>query len=100
MADNQKGIPFSSENEGFDYLRMARDLVHQQALALGVELNYYDVYIVWFNFTLGNFKAICSTPEPDGRIYEVTYSKEKSKAFVDTYIKTHNIEYDINKEII
>lgn len=97
MADNLNGIPFSSAEEGIDFPRMAKELCYEQARALGVELEPSDVYIVWFNFTLGNFKAILSTPEPDGRMYEVTYSKEKSKAFVDTYLKTHNIEYDVQE---
>jgi len=97
MADNLKGIPFSSEDEGIDFPQMARDLVQSQATSLGVNVRADEVYIVWFAFVLGNFKAICSTPETDGRIYEVTYSKRHSVAYVDTYRKTHNIEIDIDK---
>lgn len=98
MADNLKGIPFNTEDEGIDFPRMARELVHEQVLNLGVEIPITAVYIVWFGFILGNFKAICSTPEPDGRIYEVTYDKARSLAFVDTYRKTHNIEINIVKK--
>ena len=51
-----------------------------------------EVYVVWFAFTLGNWKALCSTTLPDGRYYEVTYSKEKDKVFIDTYLKVDNVE--------
>lgn len=95
MADNIAGIPFSSPDEGIDFPNMCRDLVYEQARNLGVEISRWDVYIVWFSFTLGNCKALCSTSAPDGRYYEVTYNKAKSEAYVDTYMKTHNIVIDI-----
>ena len=93
MADNLKGIPFSSGDEGIDLPTMAKRVVFDQARKLGVELGEGDVYVVWFAYTLGNWKALCSTTEPDGRYYEVTYNKEKNLGFVDTYVKTHNNEF-------
>lgn len=91
MADNIAGIPFSTEEEGFDFPLRARELACEQARTLGVNITPQDVYVVWFAFILGNFKAICSTPEPDGRMYEVTYNAQKKEAYVDTYVKTNNI---------
>lgn len=96
MADNLKGIPFSSDEEGIDVPRMARELVYEQAYNLGVDKDFpgFDinsVYVVWFAFTLGNWKALCATSAPDGRYYEVTYNAAKHEAYVDTYRKTHNI---------
>lgn len=100
MGDNLKGIPFNSAEEGIDFPFMARDIVFQQALSLGVQKDHPsfaldEVYLVWFAFTLGNWKALCSTSLPDGRYYEVTFNKEKGVAFVDTYLKTHNVEVRI-----
>lgn len=118
MADNLKGIPFNTDQEGIDFPRMARELVYEQACNLGVLQDHPtfgvdEVYVVWFAFTLGNWKAMCSTSLPDGRYYEVTYRAENitendkgqiekrgAVAYVDTYRKTHNIAVTILKEHI
>lgn len=101
MADNQRGIPFGSADEGIDFLHMAKQLAFEQALVLGVERDHPtfspdEVYIVMFSYVLGHFKALVSTSIPDGRYYEVTYNSILKQAYVDTYRKTHNIKYDIN----
>jgi hypothetical protein len=49
-----------------------------------------NVYVVWFAYTLGNWKALCASTLPDGRYYEVTFSAVKQEAYVDTYIKLEN----------
>lgn len=95
MADNLKGIPFSSEDEGKDIPQLVKHIVLDQARALGEPLEISDIYVVWFAFVLGNWKALCSTTSPDGRYYEVTYSAERGIGFVDTYRKTHNIEFTL-----
>jgi hypothetical protein len=101
MADNTKGIPFNTENEGINFPFMAKEIAYLHgALPLGVEkdeptFSLDDVYVVWFTYTLGYWKALCSTSLPDGRYYEVTYNAEKKVAYVDTYKKTHNIEVNI-----
>jgi hypothetical protein len=101
MADNLKGIPFSSDDEGRDIPSLAKHIVYDQATKLGVLKDHPtfsedEVYVVWFCYTLGNWKALCSTTLPDGRYYEVTYSKERNVGFVDTYRKTHNIEFTLD----
>jgi hypothetical protein len=100
MADNLKGIPFSNGDEGFDFPQTARNIVYDQALSLRVldkhpTFSLDEVYVVWFAYTLGNWKALCSTSLPDGRYYEVTYSKDRGVGFVDTYLKTHNREFTL-----
>jgi Family of unknown function (DUF6275) len=50
----------------------------------------FDIYIVWFCFTLGNWKALISTTLPDGMYYEVTYDKAMRRAYLDVYKKFHN----------
>lgn len=96
MADNLKGIPFSSDDEGKSFPEIAKDLVYTQALPLVREKHPTfardEVYVVWFAYVLGSWKALCSTSLPDGRYYEVTYHGGRKVAFVDTYMKTHNVE--------
>lgn len=50
----------------------------------------FEVYVVWFSFTLGNWKALLSTTLPDGRYYEITHSTEKNETYVDCYVKLYN----------
>lgn len=97
MADNLKGIPFSSDDEGTPFPEVAKYLVYDQAVSLRVleehpTFSVDEVYVVWFAYVLGAWKALCSTSLPDGRYYEVTYHPQKDSAFVDTYVKTHNVE--------
>lgn len=96
MADNQKGIPFGNEDEGISFPEIAKRLVFEHAKPLVKEefpeFSPSDVYVVWFCYILGGWKALCSTAVADGRYYEVTYAKDRHMAFVDIYAKTHNIE--------
>lgn len=50
-----------------------------------------DVYIVWFCYILGGWKALVSTTIVDGMYYEVTYNKEKGETYLDAYKKWENI---------
>lgn len=86
MADNLKGIPFSTEDEGVSYPDIAKQIVRDRA-SEGA-----GVYVVWFAYVLGAWKAICSTDVPDGKIYEVTFHNGRQVAFVDTYVKVDNQE--------
>ena len=100
MADNINGIPFSSEDEGWDIPDLVKQIVFDRARTLidfqqVVDFKKSDVYLVWFCYILGGWKALCSTNIPDGRYYEVTYNKDRGVAFVDTYRKTHNVVVEI-----
>lgn len=88
MADNLKGIPFSVDDEGKSFPDIAKDIVQMNTTG--------TVYVVWFAYVLGGWKALCSTDLPDGRYYEVTYSKDKGVAFLDTYLKISNQEVTIS----
>jgi Family of unknown function (DUF6275) len=95
MADNLKGIPFSSDDEGQTFPEMAKDLVFDQMGKAGIldahpTFSLDGVYVVWFTYILGNWKALCSTSLPDGKYYEVTYDGQRKVAFVDTYVKVEN----------
>lgn len=50
-----------------------------------------EVYIVWFTFTLGNWKALVSTEVPDGMYYELTYDEQKKELYFDAYKKIDNV---------
>ena len=52
----------------------------------------YDVYIVWFCYILGGWKALVSTSLPDGMYYEVTHSAVKKETYIDAYKKFHNVK--------
>lgn len=110
MADNLKGIPFSSDDEGIDFPMKAKLCVlhNYNEYRIGtrrgdklVPLKLEEVYVVWFAFVRGNWKAILSTSRADGRIYEVSYKRENDGSdgpeslVVDTYLKTHNTVMDI-----
>ena len=72
MADNLKGIPFSTDNEGTPYPEMAKRLVYDEEVRSGVlgahpTFSVDEIYIVWFAYVLGYWKALCSTSLPDRR---------------------------------
>ena len=50
-----------------------------------------EVYVVWFAFTLGNWKALISTTLPDGMYYEVTHNAAKAETYLDAYKKFDNV---------
>lgn len=106
MADNIKGIPFSSDDEGTDFILRAKELVRHNYNALGIgtprghvirPLEMNEIYVVWFAFVLGNWKALISTSRPDGRIWEVSFNKANGESYVDSYLKTHNTVVDPNQ---
>lgn len=75
---------------------LARRLVFNKIAArlatsdLHIKFAEDQVFVVWFSFTLGNWKALVSTTLPDGRYYEVTHNKVKGETYIDTYIKLEN----------
>ena len=56
-----------------------------------VEFHEEDVYIVWFCYILGGWKALVSTLLPDGMYYEVTFDKNKNLVYLDAYKKWDNV---------
>lgn len=49
-----------------------------------------ELYIVWFNKTLANWKALISTDKVSGLYWEVTFNGAKSEAYIDKYVKESN----------
>lgn len=50
-----------------------------------------DVYVVWYCYTLGGWKALLSTTVIDGMYYELTYDKIKKVTYLDAYKKWDNV---------
>ena len=46
-----------------------------------------DVYVVWFCYILGGWKALVSTTVPDNMYYEVTYNVAVGETYLDAYKK-------------
>lgn len=56
------------------------------------ELSVEGVVIVWFSKTLGNWKAILSSPIVRGLLWEVTFNGHKNELYVDVYKKLNNVK--------
>lgn len=58
----------------------------------------FEVYVVWFCYILGGWKALVSTTIPDNKYYEVTFNKDTDEMYVDTYLKVSNKAVPLNRE--
>lgn len=90
MADQIRHSAFAPE----DFPLKARKVLQKHlAFQSGANpLPLDGIYIVWFNFTLGNWKALLSTTLQDGKYYELTHRVDSGMVFVDTYVKINNTE--------
>lgn len=83
MVDYSKMIP--------RFKKIVADHIREELLPESrTEFKDEDVYVVWYNKTLKNAKALLSTDIPDGRYYEVTYNGEKNEFYFDAYKKESN----------
>jgi len=57
-------------------------------------LNKDEVYVVWYNYTLGHSKALISTTRKDHKYYELTYNSRTNQLYVDSYLKVRHDELD------
>lgn len=93
----EQGPPVLRWIGGSDFIARAQMLVycyvksHLEKTDTHVEFNPSDVYVVWFAYTLGNWKALLSTRLPDGMYYEVTHSKAHRMDYLDAYKKFQNV---------
>jgi len=56
------------------------------------ELTVDDIYVVWFTYTLGNWKCLLSSEAwTDTSYYEVTYNAAKKEMYLDWYKKIDNV---------
>ena|SRR6187549_1049755 len=80
LADKARGVVF-------DYVKQRLEKTDTH-----VTFGPDEVYVVWFTFVLGNWKALVSTTLPDGMYYEVTYRAEKHETYLDAYKKFDNVK--------
>ena len=78
-----------------EFIKYTKDIVYDYANSQidktdNVEFSAEDVYVVWYNFTLGNPKALFSTNLPDGMYCEVTYNANRDEIYFDAYKKWIN----------
>ena len=75
-----------------------------------LELEPNDVYMVWFNYTLGNAKGMFSfdskkaypMSNPNAKLpdyVEVTYNSEKHEFYFDWYTKERQEVVDVSREL-
>lgn len=55
------------------------------------KLKIEDVYVVWYNYTLGGWKALLSTEVRDGKYYELTYNRLTEETYIDCYRNVENV---------
>lgn len=80
-------------NEPTDYPAAAREIVDdwvQKRMLETGSATQYDLYVVWFCYILGGWKALVSTTMSDGLYFEVTHNYTKSETYLDVYNKIDN----------
>jgi hypothetical protein len=51
------------------------------------DLGLEEIYVVWYCYTLGNWKALISTNVKDDQYFEVTHNVARGEIYVDRYRK-------------
>ncbi len=52
----------------------------------------FDVYVVWFSYVLGGWKALVSTTLPHSLYMEITHNVVENETYLDAYFKAENIK--------
>ena len=55
-----------------------------------INLQDFEIFVVWQVKVLQNNKALLSTTIPDGMYYEITYNRNKEEFYLDAYKKFQN----------
>lgn len=89
--------PLSSpdEKKGDEFLGRAKQVVFDWYQSNGYAYDSYTVYVVWFAYILGGWKALVSTSISDGRYHEVTFNANKSELYHDVYSKLENHTHEV-----
>lgn len=87
-----------------EFINWAKELVRVYAYehldkSDGVNINDFDVYMVWYCYELGHNKALLSTTLLDGMYYEVTYNSNKDEIYFDAYKKYENRYYKMGVDL-
>lgn len=82
-----------------NYPDRAKRIIQNHLELEGRPLGIDQVYVVWFCYILGGWKALLSTTFEDSRYYEVTHNSSKGQTYVDTYVKESNVMFEEEYEI-
>lgn len=88
-ADEHKGIEPILRATELVRLMLDTEFMEENGRAPG-EGETPVVYVVWFAYILGGWKALVSTSAANGHYYEVTYNKAKLETYIDRYSKDYN----------
>ncbi len=67
-----------------DYIMSNLDITEK------INIQDFDIFVVWQVKVLQNNKALLSTTIPDGMYYEITYNGNKEEFYLDAYKKFQN----------
>lgn len=84
--------------ESVNYPERARGVIKNHLELEGRPLDQKDIFVVWFCYILGGWKALLSTTVEDNRYYEVTHNVAKNQTYVDTYVKESNVMFGDDSE--
>jgi hypothetical protein len=93
MADNQGVAPAPAPSDHPGRAKsIVYDFIKDDLRRLDRHGTFFidEVFVVWFCYILGGWKALVSTTLPDGRYYEVTYNSRKEEVYLDVYVKREN----------
>lgn len=83
-----------------DYPLKAKQMVEEYIKNGRMNHEDMEVYVVWFCYILGGWKALVSTEIADGKYYEVTHNVAKNETYLDEYVKQRNVKvsHELEKE--
>ena len=65
-----------------------------------INIQDYEIFVVWQVKVLQNNKALLSTTIPDGMYYEITYNGDKEEFYLDAYKKFENKRVPLKDTIL
>lgn len=74
--------------------RIVHDYLYTKSIDAGAYPHTYgpnDIYVVWFCYILGGWKAMVSTSIQDGKYFEVTHNVDRGETYLDVYLKADNV---------
>jgi len=83
-----------------NFIKKAKELVAEEtnkrideSIRYAVSRN--EVFIVWYNKTIQNHKALLGTHVPDNLYFEATYNGEENELYLDTYREINHISKEV-----
>lgn len=88
-----------------DFPLKAREVVHDYVAShleptdQHIKFDLEHVYVVWFAYVLGHWKALLSTTLPNGMYYEVTHRDETGETYLTAYKQWENLVIDEKQKV-